>query len=166
MPLPSIDEASPWLVPHDSESTSIKAPKKNNEIVVGKDSTAMTKWKNKLKKIARKRGDEKAKTIDDAVVEISADKVLMLPSPKTSPVTSTNKPAAPVKKASRPPSTSVDHPGGGDDDDDDVHSEVEEQEKALSNKGKAVRHAFEQRDLVALAFAGDNVVHVSFPLLA
>ncbi|KAG5651215.1 hypothetical protein H0H81_009463 [Sphagnurus paluster] len=159
VPLPSIDEANPWLVPHESESTSIKAPKKSNEIVVGKDSTAMTKSKNKLKKIARKRGDEKAKTIDDAVVEISADKVLTLPSPKTSPVTSTNKPAAPVKKASRPPSTSVDHPGGGDDDDDDVHSEVEEQEKALSNKGKAVRHAFEQRDLVALAFAGDNVVH-------
>jgi U3 small nucleolar RNA-associated protein 14 len=50
-------------------------------------------------------------------------------------------------------------------DDSDAHSEIEEQEKALSQKGKGKSKgvkAFEQRDLVARAFAGDNVVQVCF----
>ncbi|KAJ7252701.1 Utp14 protein-domain-containing protein [Mycena haematopus] len=51
----------------------------------------------------------------------------------------------------------------GDDEDDDANSEVDAQEQALQLKkqgkaGKAGVKAFEQRDLVALAFAGDNVV--------
>ncbi|KAJ8688838.1 hypothetical protein PTI98_013583 [Pleurotus ostreatus] len=47
------------------------------------------------------------------------------------------------------------------DDDSDANSEVEEQEKMISakqNGGKNGQIAFQQRDLVALAFAGDNVV--------
>ncbi|CAK5267301.1 unnamed protein product [Mycena citricolor] len=48
------------------------------------------------------------------------------------------------------------HVMGGDDSDE--NSEVEAQEQALlKNKKKGV-HSFEQRDLVARAFAGDNVV--------
>ncbi|KIM82209.1 hypothetical protein PILCRDRAFT_820590 [Piloderma croceum F 1598] len=46
-------------------------------------------------------------------------------------------------------------------DDSDSDSEIEEQEKALSQKGKGKSKgvkSFEQRDLVARAFAGDNVV--------
>ncbi|KAG6818499.1 hypothetical protein H0H93_004542 [Arthromyces matolae] len=90
VPLPS-SNSNPWL-DHESEMTAIKAPKKNNEVVVGKDT------------VPREDGDE----------------------------------------------------------DDDAHSEVDAQEHALElkAKGKAkLPHAFEQRDLVALAFAGDNVVH-------
>ncbi|KAJ7017520.1 small-subunit processome [Mycena alexandri] len=50
-----------------------------------------------------------------------------------------------------------------DDDEDDANSEVDAQEQTLQLKkkgkaGKAAVKAFEQRDLVALAFAGDNVV--------
>jgi len=58
-------------------------------------------------------------------------------------------------------STTVEAPS----DDSDSHSEIEEQEKALSQKGKGKSKgvkAFEQRDLVARAFAGDNVVQVCF----
>ncbi|KAG6901574.1 hypothetical protein C0995_010342 [Termitomyces sp. Mi166 len=82
VPLPS-SNANPWLASRDSESISVKAPKKNNEVVNASD-------------------------------------------------------------------------------DDDGNSEVEAQEKALELKGKGkakLPQAFEQRDLVALAFAGDNVVH-------
>lgn len=49
------------------------------------------------------------------------------------------------------------------DDESDVNSEVDEQEAALTNKGKGRAKgvkAFEQRELVARAFAGDNVVRV------
>ena len=45
-----------------------------------------------------------------------------------------------------------------DDDDSDSNSEVEAQEASL-RKGKK-SSAFEQRDLVARAFAGDNVMQV------
>ena len=51
------------------------------------------------------------------------------------------------------------------DSDSDVNSELEEQERVASRKSKGKGKAngvkaFEQRDLVALAFAGDNVVQV------
>ncbi|KAJ7638698.1 Utp14-domain-containing protein [Roridomyces roridus] len=47
------------------------------------------------------------------------------------------------------------------DEDDDADSEVDAQEQALKTQAKGKKadvKAFEQRDLVALAFAGDNVV--------
>jgi U3 small nucleolar RNA-associated protein 14 len=50
-----------------------------------------------------------------------------------------------------------------DENDSDSNSEVEAQEAALTLKGKGKTNgikAFEQRDLIALAFAGDNVVQV------
>ncbi|KAG6840084.1 hypothetical protein C0991_009061 [Blastosporella zonata] len=168
VPLPPTSDSNPWLAPRDSEPTSIKAPKKNNEVVVGKDSTVMTKSKNKLKKLARKRGDEKAKAVDDAVVEISVDKVLTLKSAPAAAQSSTvsapppKKASATLPKATAPSTSSVAARQEDASDDDDVHSEIEEQEKILDLKGKGkakLPQAFEQRDLVALAFAGDNVVH-------
>lgn len=50
-----------------------------------------------------------------------------------------------------------------DENESDSNSEVEAQEAALTLKGKGKTNgikAFEQRDLIALAFAGDNVVQV------
>ncbi|KAG5644967.1 hypothetical protein DXG03_007339 [Asterophora parasitica] len=164
VPLPTINESSnPWLTPRDeSGTTSLKVSKKNNEVVVGKDSSALAKSKNKLKKMARKQAGEKAKAVDDAVVEISVDQVLTLPSstpavPKPAPKTK----ATPTQKKAPTPKATVTVERDDGDSDDDVHSEVEAQEKALDLKGKGKAHllAFEQRDLVALAFAGDNVVH-------
>ncbi|KAG6813718.1 hypothetical protein H0H92_008126 [Tricholoma furcatifolium] len=161
--LPATSDLNPWLVPHDSQSSSMKAPKKNNEVVVGKDSNALTKSKNKLKKLARKKGEEKAKAVDDAMVEISVDNVLTLNSNSAAARPSTS--SAPTKSAPARKSSSgtrQEHAHDGGEDDDDVNSEVEAQEKALDSKGKGkakLPQAFEQRDLVALAFAGDNVVH-------
>lgn len=116
----------------------------------------MAKSKNKLRKLARKREEEKEKAKDDAVVEISMSNVMTLngitdPPPATSP-TESRKQGDPCEPAQAPA------------DDSDVNSEVEEQERVLSLKGtgktKGLK-AFEQRDLVTLAFAGDNVVQVS-----
>lgn len=65
-------------------------------------------------------------------------------------------------KASKP------KPANPVEDDNDSgsesNSEAEEQEKILDRKGKGRANevkAFQQRDLVALAFAGDNVVQVN-----
>ncbi|KAG6898857.1 hypothetical protein C0993_003500 [Termitomyces sp. T159_Od127] len=164
VPLPTTSNANPWLVPLDSGSTSVKAPKKNNEVVVSKDSNSMVKSKNKLKKLARKRGEEKEKAVDDALVEISVDNVLTLdPSSVQSiavPVSKRSLATSSKGKLSRSSSAVAQEDAN---DDDDANSEIEAQEKALELKGKSkakLPQAFEQRELVALAFAGDNVVHV------
>ncbi|KAG6919847.1 hypothetical protein DXG01_015552 [Tephrocybe rancida] len=165
VPLPATSDANPWLAPQNSEPTAVKAPKKNNEVVVGKDSTAMSKSKNKLKKLARKRGDEKAKAIDDAVVEISVDNVLTLmsaPVPAQPTTTLVTKKKAAVVPASVLSTSSAPAPSEEAGDGDDTDSEIEAQEQILDFKGKGkakLPQAFKQRDLVALAFAGDNVVH-------
>ncbi|TFK39375.1 Utp14 protein-domain-containing protein [Crucibulum laeve] len=153
VPFPASDESNPWLI--RDENDAIKAPKKSNEVVVGKDSKAAEKSKNKLKKEARKREEVREKAKDDAAVEISMDTVLSVPGPSSSSRQKDKKGEAkqPVQDA---------------EDDSDANSEVEAQEKALDAKGKGKGkgkgkakgpRAFEQRDLVALAFAGDNVVH-------
>lgn len=163
-PEPSSTEFNPWLVPQGSD-VARKVPRKQNEILLNKDSTAPTKLKNKLKKQARKWEEEKEKAKDDAVVEISMANVLSLGGDASATNLATNSTKATATKESRKASKIN---GGTADDDSDVNSEVEAQETALAIKGNAKSKgpkAFEQRDLVALAFAGDNVVHVSFRFL-
>ncbi|KAG7442817.1 Utp14-domain-containing protein [Guyanagaster necrorhizus] len=111
-------------------SSSSKVSRKKNEVVVDKNSNLTEKSKNKLKKKAKKTEKEKAMVQDDAVVEISVENVLTL-------------------------GKVVDD----GDDDSDGNSEVETQEKMLETKNKKGKNVvFEQRDLVKMAFAGDNVV--------
>ncbi|PBK84660.1 Utp14-domain-containing protein [Armillaria gallica] len=122
------EESNPWL---SVGSSSSKVSRKKNEVVVDKNSNLTEKSKNKLKKKAKKTEKEKAMAQDDAVVEISVENVLTL-------------------------GKVADDDGG----DSDGNSEVEAQEKMLETKNKKKRKnvAFEQRDLVKMAFAGDNVV--------
>jgi U3 small nucleolar RNA-associated protein 14 len=139
----------------------MQAPRKKNEVLLSKDSAPLTKSKNKLKKQAKKREEEKEKMKDDAAVEISMDNVLSLGGEAFMPPTLTPESATKQKATEnrKVPMTN----GGTTDDDDDANSEVEAQEKVLDLKGMAKTKgpkAFEQRDLVALAFAGDNVVQV------
>ncbi|KAL0952160.1 hypothetical protein HGRIS_008776 [Hohenbuehelia grisea] len=150
---PEADEPeNPWLAPRDA---STKAPRKKNEVVVSKESAAAEKSKNRLKKQAKKLADEKEKAREDAEVDISMENVLGTATSANSQSKSTvnkSKSRNAVASTSEQPSTV----------DSDVDSEVEEQEKLLmlkpaKAKGKGPS-AFEQRDLVALAFAGDNVV--------
>ena len=149
VPMPSDDDSNPWLVPR-AYATS-KAPRKRNEVVVGKGSDALDKSKNKLGKQAKKRAEEQERQKDDAVVEISVNDVITMHHPPH--------PNESQKKKDLQDRTKVQEPL----DDSDENSEVDEQEKALGLKGKRkVRKAFEQRDLVARAFAGDNVVQVRF----
>lgn len=144
VPIPT-NEANPWLAPRESSS---KAPRKKNEVIVGKDSAALDKSKNKLKKQTKKLEQEKDKAKDDAMVEISMDNVMALDA-----VNAKDK----VKIKSK--ALALGDPAV---DNSDANSEIDEQEKALQSKGKKKGkvQAFEQRDLVARAFAGDNVVQV------
>jgi len=146
----------------------LKAPKKKNEVVVGKESSAMSKSKNKLKKLARKREEEREKMRDDGVVEISMDEVLILPEGAGAPSAAEAKALGTDRETSKAGGMlGASIVPGGEDEDDDAMVEIEEQELALEMKVKGSTRenggvrAFQQRDLVALAFAGDNVVQVT-----
>ena len=145
---------NPWLVPAASSGPS----KKRNEVRVHKGADVLTKSSNKLKKHSVKHAEEKERAKDDAVLEIDANNVLTVPEPPA-PSVSGKKGKVKVKEGVAKASSGAAHDEG--DDELDVPSEVEEQERAAEakNAGKGVQ-AFQQRDLVALAFAGDNVVQV------
>ena len=122
-----------------------------------KDSNALDKSKNKLKKQARKREEEREIAKEDGVVEISVDKVLTLPS-----APSGSNPSESVRNADQNASQQA-PVVQADESESDSNSEMGAQEAALTLKGKRKASgikAFEQRDLVAVAFAGDNVVQV------
>ena len=156
----SPETENPWL--NIQSGSFSKITRKNNEIVIGKASGPAEKSKNRLRKHQEKHKSEREKAKDDAVVEISVDTILNLRSEESeqtnSPPVSTAKGAAQIVHDS--------------DEDSAVNSEVEEQERRLTEKrrkgkGKAKDQGavkpFAQRDLVSLAFAGDKVVQVRFP---
>ncbi|THV07291.1 small-subunit processome [Dendrothele bispora CBS 962.96] len=152
-------DINPWLA---GSSESHKAPRKKNEVIVAKDSSAMAKSKNKLKKEARKAAGEKEKANDDAVVEIQMNNVLSLAGEDAGADSSTTRTMAQGKKSGdkgKQKALSSAEVQQDTDEDSDANSEVEEQERTLlkSKKGQKLQ-AIEQRELVARAFAGDNVV--------
>lgn len=130
-----------------------------------KGSDALAKSTNKLKKRIAKGGEEKERIQDDAVLEIDANNVLTALEPASTPavINTKHKLKGKGKEQSKNDSVAV-QISPADADDSDGHSEVDEQERTLERKrkggkGKGVT-AFKQRELVSLAFAGDNVVQV------
>ncbi|KAF8555092.1 Utp14-domain-containing protein [Imleria badia] len=147
---------NPWLVPAASSGPS----RKRNEVLVHKDASALTKSSNRLKKQSGKDAEERERAKDDAVLEIDANDVLTVPEPPAPSVSGKKaKGKAKAKETVPKASAGASSAAGEGDDESDAPSEVEEQERAAEEKNadKGVR-AFQQRDLVALAFAGDNVV--------
>ncbi|KAH9049529.1 Utp14-domain-containing protein [Lactarius hengduanensis] len=126
-------EDNPWLSRNDISSfTTLK----KSEVAVSKGSDSVAKAKNKLRKRQRETEDEVAKARDDAVLEITPADLLLAPSQGS--------------RRTR---------AGTSDSNSDEDDEVEEQEERLKRKGAGRKYnAFEQRDLVTMAFAGDNVV--------
>ena len=157
VPLPE-EQRNPWLALRDDGPS--RAAQKKHEVVVGKESAGAEKSKNKLRKRVKKREEEKEKAQEEASVEISMANVMTLGAANTNAEAGPSKLQPKAKATQRAKPVQVQVP---EDDDDDVHSEAEEQERALQLKGKGRGKgvkAFEQRDLVARAFAGDNVIQV------
>lgn len=122
---------------------------------IGKESGTADKSRNKLRKRAQKRQEEKEKGREDAVVDVEMGDVMTL-----------GKKDAKSKPKREGGKEKALHKLEGDDD-EDGESEVEAQEDALQHQGKSKGkgkgkdvQAFQQRELVARAFAGDNVVRV------
>ncbi|KAG2141078.1 Utp14 protein-domain-containing protein [Suillus clintonianus] len=152
-----VQEINPWLVASSSSGPS----RKRSEVLVQKGSDALAKSTNKLKKRTAKGGEEQERIRDDAVLEIDTSNVLT--EPTSAPAIVNTKRAPKGKGKEKPKNGGVIAQLSPDDaDESDGHSEVDEQERTLERrrqggKGKGVT-AFKQRELVSLAFAGDNVV--------
>ncbi|KIP03917.1 hypothetical protein PHLGIDRAFT_25886 [Phlebiopsis gigantea 11061_1 CR5-6] len=154
-PLPEA-QCNPWLAPRDDGPN--RAAQKKHEVVVGKESAGADKSKNKLRKRVKKREEEKEKAKEEASVEISMASVMTLGAASANAEAGPSKVQPKLKTVQRTESTPAQAP---EDDGEEVHSEAEDQERALrlksTGRGKGVK-AFEQRELVARAFAGDNVI--------
>ncbi|KAH9837381.1 Utp14-domain-containing protein [Rhodofomes roseus] len=157
-PLPLAEEVNPWLAhPEDAD----RPAQKRHEVIVGKNSASVEKSKNKLRKRKEKREEAKEKAKEDAAVDVSMSNIMTLGDTTPTAGPSKQKTAAASKSTAAQSSNAQ---PTEDDGDSDADSEVEEQEKRLADpkgKGKGKANgvkAFQQRDLVALAFAGDNVV--------
>ena len=145
------EASNPWL----SSGTAVgKVSKKKNTVVVGKNSDAATLSKNALKKRQRKAAEAQEDAKEDAVVDIDVGNVLTLE----------NAPAQPAPKKQARPNAPITRgapvAGGFEDEDEDEEREEQEAKLVARRKGKAGVTTFEQRELVAMAFAGDNVIAV------
>ncbi|KAG2144709.1 Utp14 protein-domain-containing protein [Suillus bovinus] len=154
-----VQESNPWLVTSSSSGPS----RKRSEVLVQKGSDALAKSTNKLKKRIAKGGEEKERIQDDAVLEIDTNNVLTALEPDSTPAVMNTKHELKGKGKEIPKNNSVAvRISPVDADDSDGHSEVDEQERNLERKRQRGKSkgvtAFKQRELVSLAFAGDNVV--------
>jgi U3 small nucleolar RNA-associated protein 14 len=118
-----------------------------NKATVGKDSRDANRSAAKVDRHRSKQTDAREAEKDDAQVEIDPQVVLARSKAPAAPQI-----VAPAQRKGTAMST-MDPAGDASSDEDD-----EEQHNAQRGKGPA---AFKQRELVARAFAGDNVVAVS-----
>jgi U3 small nucleolar RNA-associated protein 14 len=164
---------NPWLNAN-ADTISTKIARSSNEVVVGKGGSAASISKNALKKQLRKTAQALAQAKDDATLEIDVSSVLTSHQKK---VASENSQKAQIDQSNRKLGADGNTNSSGTSSnqtaridpvfgqDEDTDEEREAQEEALNNKGKGNRvKAFEQRELVARAFAGDNVIEVRFHL--
>jgi len=147
-----------------STSTN-KVSRAKNEVLIGKGSNAAALSKNALKKRMRKSLETVAQAKDDAVLEIDVNNVIH-EKRSSKPLTESKR-----GKKSRKTQDSkkfnanglyVVQPNLETDEGSDGDDELATKEVGRANRVKS----FEQRELVARAFAGDDVVKVgssSFP---
>ena len=138
------EAANPWL---STGTTAGKVSKKKNAVVVGKHSDAATLSKNALKKRQRKAAEAQKEAKEDAIVDIDVGKVLRLEGTPAQPNGSKTVITNGAKAA-----------GGFEEEEDDEEREEQEAKLVARGKGKKGVTTFEQRELVAMAFAGDNVI--------
>lgn len=143
-------ESNPWLA--DAESSS-KVSRKSNKATVGKDSRDASRLADKVARHKSRQADAREADEDDAMVEVDPSNVLASVKAKAQPQITAPAPVKEKKKGGATTKTTMEEDEQSSDEDD------EEQHEAQRGRGKL---AFKQRELVARAFAGDNVVAVSY----
>lgn len=136
------DGSNPWLAGSTSRpSASSKA------LASDKKSTAAVKSANKLEKRRSKATEARAEAEDDARLEIDPS-AMLASKPQDRRRNVEIQPAAPKKQTAQ--------------DNDEKSEEDEPVELASKDRGRPNRKALSQRDLIAEAFAGDDVITADF----
>jgi U3 small nucleolar RNA-associated protein 14 len=156
---PTLAEENPWLKVTTTSANKISRAK--NEVLIGKNSNAAALSKNALKKRLRKGIDAVAQAKDDSILEIDVNSHIPYGKVKE------NATLQSVKQSHRTPNAKklqangshVVEPDLGTDEDTDDDELVSKEIPAAGGKNRMT--AFEQRDLVARAFAGDHVIKVN-----
>ncbi|KAF9504919.1 hypothetical protein BS47DRAFT_1386112 [Hydnum rufescens UP504] len=130
---------NPWLV---NPTTSAKLSREKNEILVSKKSLLASKSKAALKKQLACTEDALSHEADDPVVEISLDKAMTIDHAKQ------KRKQKPKQEGKETTEVVIPVVGATFQNSDDEGDDAEEE---------GIK-AFEQRDLVALVFASNNVV--------
>lgn len=115
-----------------------------------------------MKSQLSKSAEGRAQAADDATVEIDETNALTITDNMLNNSSDSRKRKKKEKKNKKKASRGN---GNAAVEESDSDGEIEAQEEALLKGGKGLR-AFEQKDLVTRAFAGDNVVRVSLPVLS
>jgi U3 small nucleolar RNA-associated protein 14 len=115
-------------------------------VTLGKNSDAATLSKNAMKKRLRKQGQVLAQAKDDSNLEIDVNTIMSIPKTDT------------PNKSKRVPEPTTGHHRVDEAYHDD---DVQEEHGLVGPRAKHGPTIFEQRELVARAFAGDNVTDVS-----
>lgn len=123
-----------------------------NKATVSKDSRDSARSAAKVDRHKAKMADVREAEKDDATVEIDPSIVLAVAMAPRQPQLNAPAPMKKTKKVANAKTTLIEDGVGSSDEEDD-----ELQVEAQRGRGPA---AFKQRDLVAQAFAGDNVVAV------
>lgn len=143
--------SNPWLDP-DAASSAARISRKANKATTASDSRA-SRMADKVAKTKSKQLDAREAEKDDAAVDLDLSSAgLMMPAKEAPQIGNGSTKQSKANGGARPPAQA-------DDSSDDDEKELDEEEiDAQRGKGPA---AFKQRELVAAAFAGDNVVAVS-----
>ncbi|KLO20113.1 Utp14-domain-containing protein [Schizopora paradoxa] len=129
---------NPWL--QLGEGSSSKLSRKKNEVVMGRDVSLAQKSDARIKSALSKSAEGRAQAADDATVEIDETNALTISQTAVNDSSDARKQKKEKRKNKKLKSKSNASAG-----------------EALLKGGKALK-AFDQRDLVSRAFAGDNVV--------
>jgi U3 small nucleolar RNA-associated protein 14 len=154
---PTLAEENPWLKVTSTSANKLSRAK--NEVLVGKNSNAAALSKNALKKRLRKGIDAVAQAKDDSILEIDVNSHIQDEKDKEK-ATQLVKQSHKTQNSKKLQATSshVVEPDLGTDEDTDDDEPVSKEMPAAGSKNRMT--AFEQRDLVARAFAGDHVIKV------
>lgn len=148
----STEELNPWL--QLGEGSSSKVSRKKNEVVVGRDVSLARKSEARMKAQLSRTADGRTQATNDATVELDDTAVLTVShNAANGSLESRKQKKKDKKKKAR--ATKGNFDAGNDESDSDGEKEAQEEALLSGSKG---RRAFEQKDLVARAFAGDNVV--------
>lgn len=152
-PIVSDPSSNPWLALDEDQPSGGKVSRKMNKATVSKDSRDSARSAAKIQRHKSKMADVREAEQDDALVEIDPTVVLAgAKAPMAPQIGRAASKAKPAKKVANSKSTLVeDGVDSSDEEDDDA--------QVAAQRGQGPT-AFKQRDLVARAFAGDNVVAV------